>query len=108
MANFNFEEMQKIQKELQEKYKDKWTPICPKTAGQKLLYLFIEAGEMADILKKQGAEKIMEDPKVRKHFVEEMCDTMMYFNDIMLCFDISPEELETEYRNKHQKNMTRW
>ncbi|MDY5911927.1 MAG: hypothetical protein SPJ62_07990 [Inconstantimicrobium porci] len=34
----------------------------------------------------------MEDDEVRKHFIEEMCDVMMYFNDVMLCYDIKPKE----------------
>ena len=33
---------------------------------------------------------------------------MMYFNDILLCYDISPEEFEQIYRAKHSRNMTRW
>lgn len=108
MADFNFEKMQEIQRELQEKYKDKWTPMIPQFARQKLLYMFIEAGEMADIIKKQGDDEIMNNEETRRHFIEEMCDTLMYFNDVMLCYDISPEELEKVYLEKHEKNMKRW
>ena len=50
----------------------------------------------------------MTDKAVRKHFVEEMCDVMMYFNDVLLCYDIKPEELEKVYFEKHQKNLGRW
>ena len=77
-------------------------------AKDKLLYMFIEAGEMADIIKKQGDESIMQDMPVREHFIEEMCDTLMYLNDVMLCYGISPEELEEVYLKKHEKNMKRW
>ena len=49
---------------------------------------------MADIIKKQGDEKIMSDPAVREHFIEELCDTLMYFNDVCRCYSITPEELE--------------
>lgn len=108
MADLNFEKMQEIQRELQKKYRDKWTPMIPRFARDKLLYLFIEAGEMADIIKKQGDEEIMNNEETRKHFIEEMCDTLMYLNDVMLCYDISPEELEKVYLEKHQKNMKRW
>ena len=108
MAHFCFEDMQKIQKELQEKYKDKWQPLSPQVGRNQLLWMMIEAGEMADIIKKDGDEKIMEDEAVRRHFIEEMCDTMMYFNDVMLCYGITPEELEKVYREKHEKNMKRW
>lgn len=51
---------------------------------------------------------IMEDTEVRKHFIEEMCDVLMYFNDVMLCYDISIEELKTVYLQKHKRNMERW
>lgn len=70
--------------------------------------MMIEAGEVADIIKKNGDDKIMEDAAVRKHFVEELCDTMMYLNDVMLCYRISPEELEEEYVRKFNGNMKRW
>ena len=83
---FNFDEMQKMQEELQQKYKDKWEAISPECARNKLLWMMIEAGEMADIIKKDGDGMIMVDSKVREHFIEEMCDTLMYFNDVMLCY----------------------
>lgn len=108
MENFGFQEMQEIQKQLQEKYKDKWTPLGPDTAKQTLLWLMIELGEVADIIKKDGSSKIMEDKEVRTHFIEELCDVMMYFNDAMLCYDISPEELREVYLAKHKRNMERW
>lgn len=108
MSDFGFEEMQKIQIELQEKYKDKWTPNTPELGRDKLLWLMIEAGEMADIIKKDGDKKIMKDSNVRRHFIEEMCDVLMYFNDIMLCYDITTDEFKNVYLEKHKKNMSRW
>ncbi len=56
MSGFNFEKMQEIQKELQEKYKDKWDPLSPHRGRDKLLWMMIEAGEIADVIKK-GAIK---------------------------------------------------
>lgn len=108
MENFSFKEMQEIQKELQEKYKHKWEPIGPENGKNKLLWLMIELGEIADIIKKDGDQKIIEDKDVRTHFIEEMCDVMMYFNDVMLCYDISVEELKQIYLEKHKRNMGRW
>ena len=108
MDNFGFQEMQAIQKQLQEKYKDKWRPLSPEIGKDQLLYLLIELGEVADVMKKSGNQKIMEDTEVRKHFIEEMCDVLMYFNDVMLCYDISIEELKTVYLQKHKRNMERW
>ena len=62
-----------------------------------------EAGEVGDVVRKQG----LEEPEVRRHFVEEMCDVMMYFNDLMICFGISSDELAEQYHAKHHRNMTR-
>lgn len=105
---FSLEEMQKIQQELQEKYKDKWEPVAPESGKNKLLWLMIELGEAADVIKKDGARQIMEDPEVRRHFIEEMADVLMYYNDVLLCFDISIDELKEIYMEKHERNMKRW
>lgn len=108
MEDFGFKEMQEIQKELQEKYKGRWEPVCVETGKNKLLWLMAELGEVIDIIKKQGNQKIMEEEKVRTHFIEEMADVLMYFNDVMLCYDISVEELKKVYLEKHHRNMSRW
>ncbi len=108
MSRFGFEEMQAIQKELQEKYFDKWGGLSPQKGRDSLLWMMIEAGEAADIIKKLGDQKIMEDPQVRGQFIEEMCDVMMYFNDVLLCYSITPEEVEEVYKAKHHRNMSRW
>ena len=108
MSQLNFEIMHEMQAELQEKYRGKWPVITPAIAREKLLWMMIEAGEMADIIKKKGDDKILEPGEVRDHFIEEMCDTLMYFNDVMRCYGISPEEFEKVYYEKHQRNMGRW
>lgn len=100
--------MQAIQRELQEKYKDKWRPLSPEIGKDTLLWLMSELGEVADVIKKKGSQKIMEDPEVREHFIEELVDVMMYFNDELICYDISIEELKRVYLKKHEKNMKRW
>ncbi|MCI8379572.1 MAG: DUF550 domain-containing protein [Lachnospiraceae bacterium] len=37
-----------------------------------------------------------------------MADVLMYYNDIMLCYGISADELRQAYIAKFEKNMTRW
>lgn len=108
MSDFGFQKMQQIQKELQEKYKDQWHGLSPEKAREQLLWMMIEAGEVADVIKKQGDERIMKDGEVRQHFIEELCDVMMYLNDVMLCYSITPEEVEKIYLEKHERNMKRW
>ena len=108
MADFTTGEMQEMQKMLQEKYKAQWHGLSPEKAKDKLLWMIGEIGEVIDILKKEGPEKANEDPETRAQFVEEMADVLMYYNDILLCFGITPEELGSAYRAKFEKNMTRW
>lgn len=108
MSNFGFTQMQEIQKELQAHYEDIWGGLSPEKGRDTLLWAMIEAGEMADIIKKQGDSAIMEDEEARRHFIEEFCDTMMYLNDLLLCYSISPEDVEKIYWEKHRRNMKRW
>ena len=107
MDNFGFNEMQEIQKELQEKYKE-WGGLSPEKAADKLLGLYGEVSEVVDITRKNGNEAVMKDEAVRSHFIEELCDVMMYFNDVMLCYSVSPQELKEAYLKKHEKNLSRW
>ena len=108
MNEMTITEMQSMQRALQEKYIDKWGGLSPAIAREKLLWMMIEAGEMADVIKKQGDQAIMTDPEAHRHFIEEACDVLMYLNDVMLCYGITPEELTEVYRAKQQRNMTRW
>jgi hypothetical protein len=84
--------MQAIQRELQEKYIDKWGGLSLEKGRDKLLWMMIKAGEVADIIKKDGDQKIVNDEVVRNHFIEEICDVFMYLNDVMLCYSITSEE----------------
>lgn len=108
MGNFGFHEMQQIQKELQERYESLWGELSFEKGSRMLLWMMAEAGEAAQVIKKKGDKSIMEDEDVRRHFIEEMCDVMMYFNTVMLCYSISEEELEKVYWEKHHINMKRW
>lgn len=108
MEHFNISEMQEMQKVLQEKYKGKWEPICPEIGQNKLLWMIGEIGEVIDIVKKNGGDAACNDPEIRQDLVEEMADVLMYFNDVMLCYGITEEELKKAYTEKFEKNMTRW
>lgn len=108
MEDFGFLEMQEKQKRLQEQYKNRWESIGPEAGKHKLLWLMIELGEVADVIKKEGEHRIMSDRDVRTHLIEEMCDVLMYYNDVMLCYGISVDELRQQYRLKYQRNMERW
>jgi len=105
---FTINEILKMQNELQDKYKEKWEPICTETGKNKLLWMIGEIGEVADIIKKNGSDKAVNDPDIRKRLVEEMADVLMYYGDIMNCYGISSDELKEAYVEKFEKNMKRW
>ena len=108
MTDFSMGEMQEMQRKLQDKYKDKWEPIGPETGKNKLLWMIGETGEVIDIVKKNGGAKASTDPELRKALVEEMADVLMYYNDVMLCYGITADELKKSYTDKFEKNMKRW
>ena len=108
MSEFTMNEILEMQRALQEKYKDKWEPICPETGKNKMLWMIGEIGEVADIVKKHGHEAAVTDPTLRSALVEELADVLMYYGDILLCYGITPEELKTSYEAKFTRNMSRW
>lgn len=69
-----------------------------------MLWMVGEIGEVVDIVKKNG--DVNKD--LRKHLVEEMADVLMYYNDVLLCYGISEEELKEAYTTKFERNMKRW
>lgn len=108
MADFGINEMLDMQRALQEKYRDKWAPICPASGKDKLLWMTGEIGEVIDIVKKHGGDAACREETLRAALIEELADVLMYYNDILLCYGISAEELKQSYTRKFEKNMRRW
>lgn len=108
MTDFGINEMQAMQKALQDKYKHKWEPICAEVGQNKLLWMIGEIGEVIDIVKKHGGTEAAADAALRKDLVEELADVLMYYNDVMLCYGITAEELKQAYSEKFERNMKRW
>lgn len=108
MSDFAIKDMLAMQQTIQEKYKDKWETICPEAGKRKLFWMLGEVGEVIDIIKKNGDKKTVEDSAVRQQLVEEMADVLMYYNDVLLCYEIREQELKKTYIAKFEKNMTRW
>lgn len=65
MTDFGMNEMQEMQKKLQDQYKDRWEPISPETGKNKLLWMIGEVGEVIDIVKKHGGVKASADAGLR-------------------------------------------
>ncbi len=107
MEDLTFADMQAMQRALQARYAARWTPLGPEHGRETLLWMLLEAGEVGQLLKKQN-DKLMDKGEERAALVEEISDVLMYLNDLLLCYDISPAELAEIYRAKHARNMTRW
>ncbi|MBR0137330.1 MAG: nucleotide pyrophosphohydrolase [Erysipelotrichaceae bacterium] len=108
MDDFGINEMAEMQKALQEKYKDIWEGISPEVGQNKLLWMIGEIGEVIDIVKKYGGEAASQDKELRGQLIEELADVLMYYNDVLLCYEISAEELKRSYTSKFERNMKRW
>ena len=108
MAELTVNEMLEMQRQLQDKYKDKWEPICPEIGQNKLLWMIGEIGEVADIIKKNGCDEAIFAPELRAHLVEEMADVLMYYHDVMLCYGNTSDELREAYIKKFERNMKSW
>ncbi len=108
MSDFSMNEMQEMQRRLQEQYKGKWEPISPATGQNKLLWMIGEIGEVIDLIKQNGGEHASSDSAVRSLLVEELADVLMYYNDVLLCYGIDPQELKASYEAKFQRNLNRW
>ena len=106
-SDLKISELITMQNALQNRMKGKWTPITPENGHFSLLWMYEEMGELVAIIKKRGSGGIMEDSTVRAAFVEEMADVLMYFTDLMTCFDVSAKELSEVFLAKHEKNMRR-
>ena len=108
MGDFSINEMLEMQRALQDRYKGRWEPIAPETGKNKLLWMIGEVGEVIDIVKKRGGAQAPSGSALRKDLVEEMADVLMYYNDVMLCYGISADELKEAYTAKFERNMKRW
>lgn len=105
---FTIGEMMEMQEKLQEKYRNIWDELSPEKGRDKLLWTIGEIGEVIDIVKKNGEEKLMQSAALKEELVTELADVLMYFNEILMCYDISEDELKQAYTSKFKKNMQRW
>lgn len=100
-------QMMQLQKELYAIHEGKWSPMEPEYGRNFILYMVEEIGEVIAILKKKGERAVMDDVVVRAAFLEEMADVLMYYNDTLLRFHVTPEEISQAYQKKHERNMGR-
>lgn len=108
MTSFGISDMQAMQQQLRDKYGHKWGSLTPEKGKEQLLWMVCEVGEVIDIIKKNGGEKASTDASLRKDLVEELADVLMFYNDVLLCYGITADELAQAYQAKFQRNMNRW
>ena len=124
MHYLDIDEMIRRQIDLRNLYEPLWGPLHPELGLNTLLWTYGEMGEVGDIITLDGDDAIMNDPKIRKHFVEEFCDVLMYLNDILICYNITSADVTEKYHRRigggdntvpldigemleHQKNLPR-
>lgn len=107
MDDMRISDMLAMQKELWEHNKENWASLDPVNAKDSLLWMMEEMGEVIAIIKKKGEKKIMEDSMIRDEFVTELSDVLMYFNDVLMRYQVMPEEMSSAYTRKHERNMGR-
>ncbi len=100
-------EMMQMQRALYERNKAAWHPMEPEYGKDSLLYMVEEIGEVIAVIKKKGSGAIMDSAQVRGAFLEEMADVLMYYNDILLRYHVSPEEISEAFAGKHAYDMSR-
>lgn len=100
-------QMMQMQRELFEPHKEKWLPMEPEYGKDFILFMIEEIGEAIAIVKKKGSAAIAEDPAVRQAFLSEMADILMYYNDILLRYHVTAEEISEAYCQKHSHDMNR-
>lgn len=108
LTGFTINEMLEMQTLLREKYEDKWGSFSPSLGSDQLLWMVGEVGEVIDIVKKHGNENACENEALREKLIEELVDVLMYFNDVLLCYGVSEEDLKQSYISKFEYNMKRW
>ena len=105
--DLSISQMLQMQKDLFSLHEDTWPPMEPEYGKDYVLFMVEEIGEVISILKKKGSNAIMEDPTVRKCFLEEMADVLMYYHDILLRYHVTPEEISMAYAEKHNIDLAR-
>lgn len=105
--DLSMSQMQQMQKALYEPNKEKWSPMEPEYGKDYILYMMEEVGEVIAVLKKKGTDAVVSDSAVRAVFLEEVADVLMYYQDVLLRFAVTPEEISEAYLKKHRKNLGR-
>jgi NTP pyrophosphatase (non-canonical NTP hydrolase) len=103
----SIKDMMNLSNKLYDINKDKWTPKTPESNIYWISWLVGEIGEVIDIVKKKGSDKIMNDENVRLEMLEELTDCYMYLADILNRYQYTPDEFSKVYKKKMNHNLKR-
>lgn len=103
----SIKEMLDSSNQLFELNKDKWAERTPESNIYWVAWLVGEVGEVIDIIKKKGVDKIMNHTETRQEMLEEISDCYMYLADILNRYEFSATEFSEAYRKKMNHNLTR-
>lgn len=107
MDDLSFSDILDMQHALWERNQNSWRPLEPKYARESFLWMMEELGEAIAIIKKKGDTEIMENSAVRTHFTEEIADMLMYLGDVLMRYEITPQEIASAYEQKHTRDLSR-
>ena len=107
MSPVTISEMMELSEKLYKLHENDWMKKTPESNIYWVSWLVAEVGEVIDIIKKKGVDKIMNDEGTRHEMLEEITDCYMYLSDILNRYEFTDEEFSKVYRNKMKYNLNR-
>lgn len=104
-SNLDISQMMQLSKKLYAQHKDSWMPMTPESGIYWIAWLVGEVGEVIDVVKKKGHEKITSDPEVRKEMLLEVVDCYMYLADILNRYGYTAKDFSNAYKEKMEHNL---
>ena len=98
--------MMEFSEQLHKKHEDYWDN-SPESNINWVCWLIGEIGEVIDIIKKKGTDKIMNDESTRFEMLKEIADCYMYLADILNRYKFTAEEFSKIYQAKMNYNLNR-
>jgi len=105
--DISISQMLSLSQKLYQKHKKEWRKATPENNIYWIAWLIGEIGEVIDIVKKQGTNKIMHDQKTRKAMLREITDCYMYLADILNRYKFTEKEFSQAYFQKMKYNLKR-
>jgi NTP pyrophosphatase (non-canonical NTP hydrolase) len=107
MTPITISEMMELSEKLYKLHENDWMKKTPESNIYWVGWLVGEIGEVIDIIKKKGVDKIMNDKSTRHEMLKEITDCYMYLADILNRYEFTDEEFSEVYRDKMKFNLNR-